>query len=133
MSQEKVDTARRAFAAFVSGGIEALLAFCPEDLVTYPFPEWMEEPVYHGRDGFRELLSGWTEGFDGFVPEVEDLRDGGGDIVVGLGYNAGRIRGTVTPIRQPVSGVLRFSEGLLAEAHYFMTWREALEAAGLEE
>jgi ketosteroid isomerase-like protein len=111
MSQQNVETARRAFAAFASGGTETLLAFCSEDVVTCPFPEWMEEPVYHGRDGFRELLSGWTEGFDQFVPEVEELHDGGGDIVVWLGYNAGRIKATGIPIRQPVSGVLRSARG----------------------
>jgi ketosteroid isomerase-like protein len=92
MSQQNVETARRAFAAFASGGTEALLAFCSEDVVTYPFPEWMEEPVYHGRDGFRELLSGWTEGFDQFVPRGGGAGRRWGDIVVWLGYNAGRIK-----------------------------------------
>jgi ketosteroid isomerase-like protein len=133
VSQENVETLRQAFEAFASGGIEAVLAFCSTELVAYPFPEWMEMPVYHGHDGFRELLEGWREGFDDYLPSIDELRDAGDDVVVWLGRNTGRIRGTQIPINQPVGGVHRFRDGLLVEAHYFLTWREALEAAGLRE
>ena len=133
MSEENVEVVRRAFETFSSDGVEALIPFCSPDLVVYPFPEWMEDPVYHGYEGWRELLNGWTQGFEDFAPEIEQLRDAGDNRVIWLGYNTGRIRGTNVPIKQPVGGVHRLGDGLLLEIHYFMTWSETLEAAGLSE
>lgn len=89
----------------------------------------MEEPRYEGHAGFRELLSGWMEGFEDFAPKVHEFRPVGDDLVLWLGWNTGVIRGAGTPIKQPVGGVHRFREGLLVEVSYFMTWEEALEAA----
>jgi hypothetical protein len=57
----------------------------------------------------------------------------GDGIAVWLGWNTGRIRGTNSPIRQQAGGVFRVSGDLIVEVRYFMTWREALEAAGAEE
>jgi ketosteroid isomerase-like protein len=133
MSEENVETVRRAFEAFASDGPDALIPFCSLDLIVHPFPEWMEAPAYHGHDGLRELLKGWTEGFEDFAPQVNELREAGDDVVVWLGHNTGRIRGTKIPINQQVGGVHRLRDGLLVEVHYFMTWEEALEAAGLSE
>jgi ketosteroid isomerase-like protein len=133
MSQENVEILSRAFQAFASDGVDGLIPYCSPDLVLHPFPEWMEAPVYYGHDGLRELLHGWTDGFEDYTPTIDELRDAGDDVVVWLGHNTGRIRGTKIPINQPVGGVHRFRDGLIIEARYFMTWEEALEAAGLGE
>jgi len=133
MSEESVEVLRRAFDAFASEGAEGMMAFVSPDVVVHPFPEWMEKPVYYGHDGFRELLSGWTEGFEEYTPTVSEFRDAGNGVVVWLGHNTGKIRGANIPIKQPVGGVHRFQDGLLVEASYYMTWPEALEAAGLSE
>jgi ketosteroid isomerase-like protein len=133
MSEENVETLRRALEGLASGGIEELIAHCSPDIVVHPIPEWMEKPVYQGHGGFRELLVGWTEGFEDFAPEIGELRDVGDDRVVWLGSTVGRIRGTNVPISQPVGGVQRFGDGLIIEVWFFMTWAEALEAAGLSE
>jgi len=130
MSEEAIKIIRQAFDDFGSHGIEGLLAHTSPDVVVYPFPEWMEAPMYVGHQGYRELIDGWTEGFDEFVPEIHELREAG-DQVVWLGWNTGRIRGTNLPIRQPVGGIFLFRDGQVAESRFFMTWEEALEAAGL--
>jgi ketosteroid isomerase-like protein len=132
VAEENVEILRRAFEAFASEGAEGLRPYVDPEVVVHPFPEWMEDPVYHGFDGFKELLHGWTEGFEDFTPQVDEFRNADDEVVVWLGHNTGRIRGTNIPINQPVGGVHRFRDGLLIEVHYFMTWREALEAAGLE-
>jgi ketosteroid isomerase-like protein len=133
MSEENVEILRRAFAAFASGGLNAVLPFCSPEIVIYTLPDWIEEPVYRGHDGFCELVERWTEDFDDFELQVDELRDAGDGVVVWLGYNTGRIKGTKVPINQPVGGVQRFRDGLMVEIHYFPTWPEALEAAGLRE
>ena len=46
----------------------------------------------------------------------------------------GRIKGSSLPIQQPIGAVHGgFHDGLIGETRYFLTWREALEAAGLSE
>jgi len=120
------------FDAFSSNGVDAALPFCSPDLVVHPFPEWMEKPVYHGHDGFRELLNGWIEGFEDFGPEVNEMRETDDGQVVWLGHNTGRIRSTSVPIKQPVGGVHRLEDGFVVEISYFMTWEEAIDAAGLD-
>ena len=133
MPEENIEILRRAFAAFASGGLNALLPFCSSEIVIYALPDWIEEPVYRGHDGFRELVERWTEDFDDFELQVDELRDAGDGVVVWLGYNTGRIKETKVPISQPVGGVQRFRDGLMVEIHYLPTWADALEAAGLSE
>lgn len=128
-----VEIVERGYAAFQNGGVEALRPYCAPELVVYPFPEWMEEPEYHGFEGFRELIRGWTEGFDGFLPETEEFREAGDGSVVWLGWNTGRIRGTSNPIRQPLGAIYRLGGEQFTEIRFFMTWQETLDAAGLSE
>ncbi len=54
MSQENVEVVRKAVDAWNSGGVEAVLAFYPEDVVWYPFPDAPENASgFHGHDGIR--------------------------------------------------------------------------------
>ena len=134
MSQENVEIVRNAMNAYNSGGgIEAMLAFIHSEAVTYPFPEWPEDSVYRGHEGARRLTAVWTEPFDEYAGEVHEIRDCG-DQVVWLGWSTGRIKGAGTPIRQPLGAVFsRFRDGMIGEGRFFLTWEEALEAAGLKE
>ena len=52
MSQENVNTVTAAFEAFNTGGIEAVMAFLPPDVVVYPLP-----------DGLRILFTAATAAF----------------------------------------------------------------------
>jgi hypothetical protein len=53
--------------------------------------------------------------------------------VVALLDMRGRIKGSNLPVHQPVGAVHDAADGLIGETHYFLTWRKALEAAGLRE
>jgi ketosteroid isomerase-like protein len=133
MSQENVEIVRRAFEAFNQGGIEeALPSFVPDNVV-YALPEWPGPPEYLGHDGTRALVTEWTEIFDDFKMEVREIRDLGDRVLV-LGENPGRIKATGAPIRQPLGALFGdFRNGQIGETRFFLTWREALEAAGLSE
>ena len=75
----------------------------------------------------------WTDTFDEVKWETEKLIDVA-DTVVALVTHKGRIKGTGIPISQPVGAVFAsFADGMVGEMSFFMTWDEALEAAGLEE
>jgi ketosteroid isomerase-like protein len=134
MSQQNVEIVRGAMDAWNGGGgVDALLAFIHPDAVTYPFPEWPEDRVYRGHEGARRLAGVWTQPFDEYAGEMQEIRDLG-DQVVWLGWTTGRIKGAGTPIRQPLGAVFsRFRGGMIGEGRFFLTWDEALDAARWSE
>jgi ketosteroid isomerase-like protein len=135
MSRENVEWARKSFEAYVTGGVEAFLEFVAPDGVWYPAPEFIEAPEYRGHDGVRFLFSVFTDTFDDWTIDLVEVRDAG-DSVVALAEHGGKIKGTDTPLRQPMGIVLSDFRQRPVQArrvHFFQTWREALEAAGLSE
>jgi SnoaL-like polyketide cyclase. len=134
VSQENVEIAKRFIEAYAAGaGIESALSVFPPDVVVYPFPEWVEESEYRGHDGVRQLTAVWTDSFDDFAIEVEEVRDLGDRVVI-LGETTGRIKDTGVPIRQPVGAVFSdFRDSKIGEARFFMAKQQTLEAAGLQE
>jgi ketosteroid isomerase-like protein len=138
MSQEKVEVVHRLIEAWNTGGLDEMLRRLPEDVVWFPFPEWPDgAEARHGHEGVRELMEAWTDNFDEYTTDAQEIRDLGDRVLV-LGEIAGRIKGSGVPIRQPLGYVLsdfrtgQFGEAF-GEAHFFLTWTDALEAAGLSE
>ena len=133
MSQENVEVVRRTFDAFAGGGIEAALPFFTPDVVAYPFPEWVEESEYRGHKGLRKLIAVWTDNFDEFEFHPHEIREVDDRVLV-LAETAGRIKDSGVPIRQPLGQINSdFRNGLIGRIHNFLTWRQALDAAGLSE
>ena len=75
MSQENVDLVRRSIGAFNSGDWDESLEYMDEGI------EWRapfvvpDQDTYVGRDGVRAFWTAWTDNFEGFRLEVEDLID----------------------------------------------------------
>ncbi len=133
MSQQNVELVRKSFRAFNGGGVEALLPFVAPDGRWYAAAEWVEELVYVGHDGMRQLSNAWTENFDDWAWEIQDIRDLGTRVLV-LAEMTGETKDTGVSIRQPVGIIYsHFREGTYGEFRYFLTWQEAIEAAGLRE
>jgi ketosteroid isomerase-like protein len=133
MWEENIELFRAGLAGFNSEGADGVLPLLHEDFEARPFPEWPGPSVYRGHDGFRQLASEWTENFDEYSWEEERAIPVGDNVVVGLVYHQARIRGTGVPIRQQMGGVWTVRDGKVAKADFFLTWEEALEAAGLSE
>jgi ketosteroid isomerase-like protein len=131
MSQENVESVHRAWAA-ANQGIEELLTCFPPDCVWHAFPEWPDVVGPRiGHEGIREIMSVWTDNFDGFAVTLLETRDLG-DRVVGLGEQSATIKGSGVPIRQPMGQLCSdFRDGMPGDVRFFLTWREALEAGGL--
>ncbi len=134
MSQENVELTRRTVVAWNSGGVEAVLRFCPDNVVWHPFPQWPDgaEPRT-GHDGVRELMQAWLDNFDDFKLVLDEARDLGDRVLV-LGAMDGQSKGSGSLIHQPFGWVCSdFREGLIGQMRFFLTREEALEAAGLSE
>jgi ketosteroid isomerase-like protein len=132
MSQRNVELARRIVTAWNTGGVNALLEFCPADVVWHPFAEWPDggEPRT-GHAGVRELMGAWTDNFDGYEVEVHDVHDLEDRVLV-HGEMTGKAKGSGVPIAQPLGWICSdFRDGQIGEVRFFVTWEETLEAAGL--
>lgn len=133
MSEENVEIVRRMFDSFAGDGVEGLMPFFTEDADLYSFPEWVEDPEYHGHDGIRKLLGVFTADFDEFVIETPELRDLD-DRVLALYKQTARIKGSGAPFHQ-LTGALcwDFRDGKIGKLRFFLNWEAALEAVGLAE
>jgi ketosteroid isomerase-like protein len=98
MSQAHVELVRKAFEAFKSGEMEAVLPFYTPDVVCYPVSEWLEDPVYRGHEGALRLTA-WTDNFDDVAFEAHEIREVEEQVVV-LAELTGQIRDSGVPIRQ---------------------------------
>ena len=128
-----METVRRGFHALRVAGVEALLPFFTSDVVMHPFPEWPDDQIYRGHDGIRKLIAAWTDNFEDWGVDVQEIR-AAGTRVVALTEMIGQIKGSGVPSRQPMGAVFsEIHENPAGEVHFFLTWLEALKAVGLQD
>ncbi|MGH2986123.1 MAG: nuclear transport factor 2 family protein [Solirubrobacterales bacterium] len=130
MSESQIETLKRLNAAFNGGGDWA--EFYDAEAELHMPPEWLDESVYRGRDGLRQALRQWREGFDEYHWDEERLIDAA-DCVVGLYHHRGRIKGADTWIDQPIGCIWRFRGERIIRLDGYFSWAAAIEAAGLSE
>jgi ketosteroid isomerase-like protein len=138
MSQENVEIVRRLFEIFRDGvrrgdfvaGFDAELV--SEDL------EWIAVPgvglgTYRGREGFIEFMRVWTDNFEGWWIELEDLIDAGSDRVVAIYRQTATGRASGVPVEFHQGSIHDLQDGRVIRIRHYPTPAEALEAAGLSE
>ena len=134
MSQENVETVRRAIDAFERGDLERIFALTHPDFEAHIAPQLSAEPdTYRGQKGIERYFESFREAFDDISFEAESLRDAGGDsVVVGLRMTASG-KQTRIPVEQRNAGVWTVADGRIARIDTYASLAEALNAVGLEE
>ena len=127
---ERADRIREMFDAFNAEGIEAALPYLTEDVVWHTFPEWPGEEKYEGHDGIRQLTLEWTENFDEYHWDIDEIATKG-DVVVVLAHHHGLSKSGGMQIRDKVGGVFSDfdAEDRPATAYFFLSWELTREAA----
>ena len=134
MSQENVETIKRAYTAWNEAGVAAFLEYWAENT------EWRSvpgDPVYrdpmYGRDAVRAYLEDWLDTFEDFrVDPVELVNVGEGQVVGTLRYS-GRARHSDAKVDSVVAAVFVIRHGQIVGGGEYETRTQALEAAGLSE
>jgi ketosteroid isomerase-like protein len=135
MSQENVETFRRAMAAYDRRDVEALL----EELD--PEIEWHsalsillsgKATVHRGHAGVREWFRELDQVVDEIHIEYTDIRDLG-DRVIAIGRIRTRGRGSGAVTESPIGVVSDTRNGKSVRVRSYLDPAEALEAAGLSE
>jgi ketosteroid isomerase-like protein len=127
MSQDTVDFMRNAFDAFAAGDLRALAG------LLHPDVEWkaVEDPVpTRGIDGVLASLAGWFEVWDEVHVELEELIDGGTNVVAVVNEH-GRHKGSTSDVSERFFQVWTMDSEQIVAFREYKTLHEALEAAGL--
>jgi len=130
MSQENVEIVRRAWEAWERGDLTGWLDLVSDDLVTRRVG--LDNATFHGKEGFLEQASEWSEGFVEWSVAAEEFIDAG-DQVVARNHQAARGEASGAPIEMDFWFVYTISQGKIARVDMFVNKREAHEAAGLSE
>ena len=96
MSQENVESFRRAIEAYNRRDFDVVLEFLDPEIEWHPGIQARlggEGAVYRGHAGARELFRDVTEVFDAFDIELAEIRDLGADRLVATGRLCTRGRG----------------------------------------
>jgi ketosteroid isomerase-like protein len=126
---DRLELIRGFFPVYEERGVEAALPLFDPGVTWMAPPEWMDQPVYCGHQGLRDLDTLWRSNFDDFGLELEELC-AVGDRIVALIFLHGRIKGTEQRIEQRASWLIDFGEeGLITRLCAYFSWAEAFEAA----
>jgi ketosteroid isomerase-like protein len=87
MSQENLEIVRRAFAAYSSGGPEALADFWDPEIEVEVPPGLAEAGTYRGREAVLAWMSEWSEAWERIEYTPEEIVGNGDTVVVTLLYD----------------------------------------------
>jgi ketosteroid isomerase-like protein len=135
MSQENVETFRRAVEAYERHDVEGLLDLFDPEADVHPallVTLGGEATVYRGHDGVREWLRDTDDAFAERGVDVFEVRDLGNRLVArGRTRFVGRASGVAT--ESALAWVVDFNNGRVIRLRSFLDPNEALKAAGLSE
>jgi uncharacterized protein len=133
MSRENIEVVRRLVEAFNHRDLTAMTQwFSPEVEWEPAGPAAVERAVYRGRDDVSTGFAAAWEAWEVFHVEESEVRDPG-DSVVWLGR--ARMKGSSSRVEfdQPFAVHFQVRDGKIVRFRGFLSWEEALEAAGLSE
>jgi ketosteroid isomerase-like protein len=153
MSQENVEIVRRGYeewwagvergdpgAGFESEAVADDFEFIAEG-VEYPAagasiqrdPSGYVRSVWRGPEGYVEWFRDWTREFENWSLQVERLIDAGDDRVVALTHQTATGKESGAPVEVNIGVVWELEDGRIVRMRNYLTYAEALEAAGLRE
>ena len=129
---ENVEIVRRTLDTFNREGVEAALVYFDPEVEWLGPPEWLEEHLYKGHDGIRQIAAVWNESFEEYRLDLEKLIDTE-DAVVALVYQRGRVKGSPDLVGSQIGYVWTVRNGLTLSVQVYFSWDQALKAVGLAD
>jgi ketosteroid isomerase-like protein len=131
MSQEDVQLARNAVAAFNRRDVAGLVELTTDDFEWVTWTGTLEPTVYRGADGLTSYFRD-SDVWEVLNLDVQEFRDLGDRVFVAGTFHA-RGGGSGAEIHAAYFSAFFVAGGKLARVLSFRTEAEALEAAGLRE
>ena len=134
MSEENVETAKRANAALNREDFDGLVQVFAADAVLQDLQNAPDQPVtVEGVQAIRQSLSLWADAFDELRIDIEEYIDGPNAVICAAHWQGqGKTSGISIDVHQ--FDLYEFREGRVIRAVLgFRSKNEALKAAGLSE
>lgn len=132
MSQENVELVKQSIGIFNGGDVDALFRDADPEFEWHDQPELPGATVHKGADAAAEHLRSAMENLSDYRLEVEEIVDGGADVVV-CGQIVAQGRTSGAPVQRPQFSAYSIRAGRIRSVRIFGTRAEAFEAAGLPE
>jgi ketosteroid isomerase-like protein len=132
MSQENVETVRRAITAINARDIDAYLACCTEN-VELRTPLEAFGDAYEGREGIKRWLADIEDAAPDFQIELDGLKAIGGNRVLAFLRTSSSGRASGISLGFEATNVYDFIDGKIRRIRLFLSRDEALKAAGLQQ
>ena len=130
MSQENVESARRAFERFLATGEPEWDSMAVDvEIYDHDIPD---AGVYRGHEGFLSWLADWSEPWSEFSMKPERWIDADDRVVVVLRMTA-KGKGSGVEVNRRDAIVYTVRDGKTVRLDYYNNESEALEAVGLSE
>lgn len=131
MSNEDLERIRIGYEAFNRGDFDNALAGMDPEIEWHVLDLLPETETYRGPAAVREFWETWSESFEDFHVEPEEMIDAGDKVVVVIRVR-GRGRGSGAEVETPsFSQVWTLRDGRPIRVEMFQSRDAALEAAGL--
>jgi ketosteroid isomerase-like protein len=129
MSQENVEIVRRWVGAYEQD-IDTFRELMHPEIEWAPFEA--NHTVFYGPEGAEQIRAGWLDAWAEHHIEIEEIVDGGDDLVVVM-HLVGRGRGSGVEIDVRLYPHIRLQDGKAIYVFEHEDRAAALKAAGLEE
>jgi ketosteroid isomerase-like protein len=133
MSQENVDAFRAVIEAINESGSDASLDLLDPEVEFYEDPKFPEAEVFRGRDEVVGYFRRFTESFERYRFEIEDVRDEGGDKITAVLREMARGKTSGVEVERRSGWVFTFRAGKALRVEIYLDPGDALEAVGLAE
>jgi len=133
MSQENVETVRKAFEAYQRRDWDGVVRDADPEIEVVQPPDFADATSYHGHRGFVEVLRWWPSQWEDFHVELAEVIDMNEDQVVWVTRQRGRGKGSGVEVVGEVAFVSTFRDGKTIRIEMFQSVREALESVGVRE
>ena len=136
MSQENVELAQAAFAAWNAGDMDAVFAYFHPELVYHPRADEPDPSPHVGRDAVEQLTNGFVDAFSEVTFEILELIDAGDHVIASTVLHAvphGQGSAGGAGVSDTYVFVYKMRDGLTVEGWEYKTKQEALEAVGMSE
>ena len=132
MSEENVELVRRVYDAWNERGPESIEQFWAEDAEFHDPPNFPDSRVVRGRDAIAAYQTDQVRVLGDMKFALVDVRERDQTVVSRIELT---IHGPASGIDVPgeIAQVIEVVDGRVQRLRVFMTWEEALEAAGLSE
>jgi ketosteroid isomerase-like protein len=130
VSEENIETLRRAWESFTTRDPSGLDYLDP-DVVFEVGAEFLPDGgVFHGHDGFREVVGRWAGAWDAFRNEAVEFIDLGRDEAIVVSETAVRSKDTALEFEWEIAYLYKLRDGKIVHIRQARDRAQALRLAG---